>query len=119
MAKFVLEKSRIIEDRIVPLRIPEKLELGWEELKGVLVPSSKSEEIKMLGFMGPSAFIGRMLDNYGADKLFYIRNSDLSNNIDWIIRADPEFASRVKSIYLVESVSWDAKLEESNSVGRT
>jgi len=51
---------------------------------------------------------------------FYLKNLDLSNDVEWIQKKNPTWADRLQEVWLVNRVEWDAQVvREGASMGAT
>jgi hypothetical protein len=113
MARFVLKRCKIRNEKLVVIRTEDPLDLDWEGIKTLI--SCAPGDAKLLGSIRPGAFLGVISDRTtGKDKPFMIYNFNKSNNIEWLDSKDQTFKDRVKSVFVVEYVRWDGNVVESS-----
>ncbi len=114
MSKFVLKPAHLLQTRLVVSRAEPEFELDFKGLvKKFLTDKAPQERFKLVGlkhgmFIGHSASRKRP----GEKCIFVLFNVDRGGNIDFVMKKDPTFPSRLIDAYFVESAEYDAKLSE-------
>jgi hypothetical protein len=115
VSRFVLQPSKIREDRVVPTG-DEDLVLDTKELVTKFAPSRARPELAKLRSIRLGGFLGRAKSGRtGQDVLFFIWNHDRSNKLGFLLKSDPGFPDRMKEIYRVAEVDWGCRFEEVES----
>ena len=112
MSKYVLRPSRVVLNRILPVEGAEPLTLSFKEMLARFAPSGEiGAKAKIVG-LRPGCYFGLLRDEQRQLRNFTIFIPSRDNKIDWHLRKDPTFPSRVVEIYEVERAERDAKLTE-------
>lgn len=114
MASFTMQRCRLRENKLVPMKEPPA-EFSWEELLKRVAPSKSTKAKIQLRKMQTGAFVGVTKTPQGETSNFLLLNTNRTGKIDWLLRQDPTFAARLVEVFRVESVKWDDKLEEFHS----
>ena len=77
--------------------------------------SGALEAKKSILRLRPMSFFGLLKDETGLTRNFTIFIPSRDNKIDWLLKQDPTFASRLLEVYEVESVQLDAKITSESS----
>ena len=113
MTEFVLQPCKIRSDRIVPQKDTEAVTFDWAELKRELVPSNNPKGIRNLRGIERDIYVGTTKHPRNQQEVnFIFRNFDRSNSIGWLLSKDPTFSERIVKVYKVESVKWEATVDE-------
>jgi hypothetical protein len=115
MASFVLQKCKLRDGWLVPVKNTEPLTLDWGELCALLAPSKSQRALLTLRHIQVSGYVGLVRQPTFVSN-FVVRNADLSGDIRQTIKRDPTFAQRLVDAYRVDSVVWDDKLVEPQKV---
>lgn len=111
MARFVLTPCRVREDRMVP--DGEAVVLGWSEVAALLAPSRSQSALMTLRRMKPLSYVGLVKNpTTAAVTNFLVQNDDKSNSLKMLLKFNPAIVTQLVSLYRVDEVSLDAKVEE-------
>jgi hypothetical protein len=114
MAKFVMLPCKVREDRIVPQKQGEPVELtGLQVIERFLLDMRSPADLLAFRSLSPNSFIGLVKSALNGRPIrFYIRNTDLSGDISWILKRDPTFAARLLEVWKIDSAAWDSRVIE-------
>ena len=112
MAIFVLQKCKLRDGWLVPVKNTEPLTLDWKQACALLAPSNTDRARLLLRQMQVSSYVGLVRQPTFVSN-FVIRNADLSGDMRSTVKRDPSFAQRLVDAYRVDSVVWDASMTES------
>lgn len=89
---------------------------NWRELVDLLAPHKTQDAFKQLRKARIGAFLGLAKSPYGGQAgTFYMRNDDLSGNIEEKLRLDPSFERRLVCVFRVEAAKWPVTMTERKS----
>jgi hypothetical protein len=119
MARFVLQPCHLREGKLAPLKGTQPLVLDWSGLVEKLAPSREARARMTLKSMQPGAYVGTVQDqnNPKIARNFVFANQDRSAHVDWILKKDPTFETRLLDVYRVDEVRWDAAVTEFDTPG--
>ena len=113
MAKIVLIPCKLRVDRLVPVKDGEPITLTPVELmkKFRMDPANRVHQATMK-MLSPLSYIGLTQHVSKPKELthFYLKNLDLSNDVEWIQKKNPTWAERLQEVWLVDQVEWDAQV---------
>ena len=116
MARFVLQKCKLREHRLVPLKDEPPITLNWRELCKLLAPSRDVRALRVLQQLQTNSFVGLVAlpgSKPGTPPgNFVMTNPDLSGDLSRVLGRDASFAARLSVVYRVDDVEWDAKVTE-------
>jgi hypothetical protein len=114
MPTFVLLPCKVREDRIVLQKAGEPIELtGLQLLEKFLLDVSNPADLYAFRNLSPDSFIGLATSALNGRPIrFYIRNTDLSGDISWILKQSPTFADRVLEVWKIDSAAWESRVIE-------
>lgn len=114
MSRFVLKPCRVLQTHLSPTKA-EPESLTFEEVFAKFVPAGDSRQALNLRFLKPGAFIGLVKSSSQPNKIvnFILHNLDNSGNIDFVLKSDPSFESRLICAYRVDEAQFDSKITES------
>lgn len=111
MARFVLTPCRIRENRVVAFDDP--LTLDWPEVTKLLAPSRSHPAMMTLRRLRVNAYVGLYKAQPKRPQTnFLFQNVSRSNEIDWLLKKNPDFPDRIEAIYRVDEAAFDTKFEE-------
>lgn len=115
MSRFVLQPCKIRENRVVRTD-EEEVVLTVKELVAKFAPTRLRTELAKLRTIRIGGYVGRSKSGRtGKDVLFFIWRDDRSNDLAFLLKADPNFPDRMKEIYRVAEVNWGTSIEEIES----
>lgn len=119
---FIVKPARVLQTRFVTSKTGPDEQYSFKELLARFLPTgvSKSEASKLLGLRA-GMFIGkvRSAKTPGKEVQFVLYNQDGSGNIDFVLKNDPSFESRLIEAYRVEHAEYDVTLTEAPAQGVT
>lgn len=108
MSRYVLQKCRIRDNRIVPQRDCETEVLDWAQLKQ-RVGCADINTSKMLYGLRRGDYVGTRT-RAGKSNVFAVAKT--SGHIDWLLKQLPDFPDTVLELYRVEEVVLDTSIRE-------
>ena len=114
MAKFVMLPCKVREDRIVPQKGAAPVEMtGLQVIERFLLDVRQPADLYAFRSLAPESFIGLATSALnGRPVRFYIRNTDLSGDISWVLKRSPTFADRLLEVWKIDQAEWDSKVLE-------
>lgn len=113
--KVSLQPCKIRENRIVPLKA-ERIDLRWHELVAKMAPNREPFELNTLAQLRLGSYVGVCRRSRGdGQTVFMLMNDDRSGFIDWILKKDETFASRVIEVYRVDALDSNAQIIETEA----
>lgn len=112
MSRFSLMPCRLREDRFVPDKGADLVNMTWRELAEKLAPSNRVEALRTLQYVQRGAYVGLLDRRDGPPSNFCFVAQDRSGNIGEILRRNPAFASRVLEVYQVVEIDHEAGMLE-------
>jgi hypothetical protein len=117
VSKFVLKPARLLQTRLVVSKNEPEIEVDFKGLQKLLLPpnSPPFEKAKVLN-LHHGMFIGhsQSAKRPGQKVIFTLFNIDRSGNIEFVLKKDPSFETRLLKAYFVEKAEYDAKISESS-----
>jgi hypothetical protein len=111
MDSLVLRPARFRKDRfVVDSDLPTEV-VSWAELCSRFTPSQSPQGLRVLQLLRRGWFVGTVTQG-GQPKVFVFDAAGKSSQIKTIVQRDPGFASRLESVFFVESVSWSTRTLE-------
>lgn len=115
MATFRLQKCHLRQDRLVPTK-DEPVSVSWEDLLNRVAPSKSRNAKLQLRTMKRGTFVGLTKSPDAKERCnFLLHNTNNTGKIDWLLKKDPSFATRLLEVYRIESFTWDSKIEEAGA----
>lgn len=114
MPTFVLQPCKVRADRLVPQKQGEPIELtGVQVIEKFHLDVSNPADLHAFRSLTPNSFIGLVTSALNGRPIrFYIRNTDLSGDISWILKQNPTFAGRVLEVWQIVSAVWESRVIE-------
>lgn len=115
MPKFMLAPCRIRGTKVAKVRDAELMEKDWPGICELLKPEdpTSAELLRNFRFARPGAFVGTVSGKRTGKLVpFVMRTPDGKANLEWLQKQDPGAIDRIHCIYLVESVEWEATVQE-------
>ena len=115
MARYVLQPCKVREDQLVPQKDTEPVTFDWPQLCAKFASFKGQGRVALLnlGHLRVSGFLGLIRSaKEGQVTNFILLNQDRTGSIDWLMKKDPTFESRLIEVYRVEVAERDAKLLE-------
>jgi hypothetical protein len=116
VARFVLQPCHLRDNRFAPTKGSEPVVLDWKSLREKLAPSGERAALMNLRGARIGCFVGLIKDPKNLDgrtpRNFMLMNLDRSARLDWLLKKDPSFETRLLEVYRVEDVRWDSVVEE-------
>jgi hypothetical protein len=113
MAKIHLIPCKLRADRLVPVKEGEVLVLTPTELmkKFRMDPANRLHQATMK-LLSPLSYIGLTQHVLRPKEVthFYLKNLDLSNDVEWIQKKNPTWSERLQEVWMVDKVEWDAQV---------
>lgn len=114
MASFKLVPCKLRDNKLV--EVGEIVEFDWAALKKKFA-SQRMEALHNLRRIQRSGYLGLVKSDTGP-KCFFLLNDNRGNVIDWLLKKEPSFETRLIEVYKVEDFQWDDQSSELSAVDR-
>jgi len=119
LSRFVLQPCHLREGKFAPVKGSEPVVFDWASLVKALAPSQELAALRTLRSMQPGAYVGTTKDpvNKGKIRNFLLLNQDRSARLNWILKKDPSFETRLVDVFRVDDVKWESTMTEFDTPG--
>jgi len=78
-------------------------------MKKFLMDPENNVHQATIRMLSPESYLGLVRKPAGEGfSHFYLKNLDLSNDVEWLQKKNPTWAERLQEIWKVDKVEWDA-----------
>lgn len=113
VSKFVLKPARLLQTRLVPSKDEKAIELSFPELVTYFARADRGEGMKLCGLrQGMYVGLTNSAKMPGRKIIFVLYNENRTGNVDFVLKNDPSFSTRLLEAYRVEEASYDGVITE-------